>query len=73
MAPHKFYYRFFFLFLFRMTLGGWWFEYAWLIESATVRRCGLVGGSVSLWGWAMEVSSYAQAPLMMEESSLLAA
>ena len=22
-------------------------------RSGTVRRCGLVGGSVSLWGWAM--------------------
>ena len=23
-----------------------------LIESGTIRRCGLVGGSLSLWGWA---------------------
>jgi hypothetical protein len=22
-------------------------------ESDTIRRCGLVGGSVSLWGWAL--------------------
>jgi hypothetical protein len=27
----------------------WWFEYAWPIGSGTVRRCGLVGGSVSVW------------------------
>jgi hypothetical protein len=28
----------------------WWFEYAWPIGSGTVRRSGLVRGSVSLWG-----------------------
>ena len=27
----------------------WWFEYAWSVGCGTVRRCGLVGGSVSLW------------------------
>lgn len=62
MAPHKFYYRFFFLFLFRMTLGGWWFEYAWLIENCSVRRYGFVEEVCPLLGWALEVSSSAQAP-----------
>ena len=28
----------------------WWFEYAWPTGSGTIRRCGLVGGNVSLWG-----------------------
>lgn len=28
----------------------WWFEYAWPMESGSIRRCGLVGGGVSLWG-----------------------
>jgi hypothetical protein len=46
----------------------WWFEYTWPIESGTVRRCVLVGGSVSLWGWALEVSSYAQTPPIVEQS-----
>lgn len=27
----------------------WWVEYAWPTESGTVRKCGLVRGSVSLW------------------------
>jgi len=31
---------------------------ALLIESDTLRRCGLVGGSVSLWVWALR--SFAQ-------------
>ena len=31
----------------------WWFEYAWPTGSGTIRRCGLVGGSASLWGWAL--------------------
>jgi hypothetical protein len=36
-----------------------WFEYAWPIGNGTVRRCGLVGGSESLWGdrWALKLSS----------------
>ena len=46
--------------------------------SGTIRRCGFVGVGVvlleevcvSLWGWALEVSSYAQSPLIMEESCL---
>ena len=25
---------------------------AWPIRSHTIRRCGFVGGSVPLWGWA---------------------
>jgi hypothetical protein len=33
----------------------WWFEYAWPTGTGTVRRCGLAGGSVSLWGWALKV------------------
>jgi hypothetical protein len=28
----------------------WWFEYAWHMGRAIIRRCGLVGRSVSLWG-----------------------
>ena len=44
----------------------WWFEYAWPIRSGTVRRCSLVGGSVSLWGWALEVFSNAQPPTSVE-------
>jgi hypothetical protein len=32
----------------------WWFEYSWSIGNGTVRRCGLVRGSVSLWGWALK-------------------
>jgi hypothetical protein len=32
----------------------WWFEYA---ESSTIRKCDLVGGSVSLLGWALRPSS----------------
>uniref|UniRef100_A0A0V1KGN3 Uncharacterized protein n=1 Tax=Trichinella nativa TaxID=6335 RepID=A0A0V1KGN3_9BILA len=28
----------------------WGFEYVWPIRGGTVRSCGLVGGSVSLWG-----------------------
>ena len=65
----------------------WWFEYAWPRDThthcgglnmlgpgnGTVRRCGLVGGSVSLWGWALEVSSYLQAPPRAEEGLLLTA
>jgi hypothetical protein len=51
----------------------WWFEYAWPMGSDTIRRCGLVGGSVSLWGWALEVSSYLQAPPRAEEGLLLTA
>ena len=44
---------FFSFFLFSFPLYWlWWFEYAWPIGSGTVRRCGLVGGSVSLWGQA---------------------
>jgi hypothetical protein len=27
----------------------WWFEYAWLMESGTIRRCGLVEVGVALW------------------------
>jgi hypothetical protein len=30
----------------------WWFEYVWAIRRGTVRQCGLVVGSVTLWGWA---------------------
>ena len=30
----------------------WWFEYAWPMGSATIRRYGLVGGHGSL-GWAL--------------------
>jgi hypothetical protein len=26
---------------------------AWPIDSSPIRRCGLAGGSVSLWGWAL--------------------
>ena len=37
------------------------------------RRYSLIGGSVSLWGWALEVFSYAQAPPSTEEILLLAA
>ena len=29
------------------------FEYAWPIGSDTIRGCDLVGGSASLWGWAL--------------------
>ena len=54
------------------VMALWWFEYAWPIGSGTVRRCDLVGGSVSLWDWALEVS-YAQALPTAEESFLLAA
>ena len=28
----------------------WWFVYAWPMGSGTIKRCGLVGGSASLWG-----------------------
>jgi hypothetical protein len=38
-----------------------------------VRRCGFVGESVSLWGWPLEVSCYAQALTIAEESFFLAA
>ena len=34
----------------------WWFEYAWSIEISTVRGHDLVGGSVSLCGWALRPS-----------------
>jgi hypothetical protein len=57
----------------RVVSQLWWFEYAWPIESGTVRRCGLAGGIVSLWRWALEVYSYAQALLTAEDSFLLAA
>jgi hypothetical protein len=52
----------------------WWFEYAWPTGSATVRRLGLVRGSVSLWRWALEVSSCAQKehPLQKRASSYAA-
>lgn len=45
----------------------------WLLGSGSVRRRGLAGDSVSLWGWAWEVSSYAKALPIAEESFLLAA
>jgi hypothetical protein len=51
--------------------GMWWFEYVWPLGSGTIRRCGLVGGSVSLWGWPLMF--YAQAPPNAEESRLLVA
>ena len=37
----------------------WCFEYAWSMGVATMaNRCGLVGGSASLWRWALK--SYMQ-------------
>jgi hypothetical protein len=42
--------------------GMWWFEYAWLIENCSVRRYGFVEEVCPLLGWALEVSSSAQAP-----------
>ena len=36
----------------------------------TIRRCDFVGGSMSLYGWALRASS-AQAPLSEEESLLV--
>jgi hypothetical protein len=50
----------------------WWFEYTWPIVDDTVRKCNLVRESVTLWRWALEVSSYAQAPPSAEESFLIA-
>jgi hypothetical protein len=44
----------------------WLFKYPWPIGRGTVRSCGFVGGSVSLWGWAL--SSYAQALLLKSTS-----
>jgi hypothetical protein len=32
----------------------WWFEYAWPMGSGAIGRCGLVRGSVSLWGVVFE-------------------
>ena len=49
----------------------WWFEYAWPMGSSTIRRYGLVGGSVSLRGWA--VKSCAQTLPCTEETLLIAA
>jgi hypothetical protein len=51
----------------------WCFEYAWHTRASTVWICGLVGGSASLCGWALEVSFYAQALLLVEKSILLVA
>jgi hypothetical protein len=51
----------------------WWFDYAWPVGIYTVRRCALVGGNMSLWGWALKVSSYAQTLPTAEESFLLTA
>jgi hypothetical protein len=33
----------------------WWFEYAWSIESGTIRRYGLVGVGGLLWWWALRL------------------
>jgi hypothetical protein len=43
-----------------MLTQVWWCEYAWPMGSSTIRRCGLVGGSASLWGWALRF--WAQVP-----------
>jgi hypothetical protein len=51
----------------------WWFEYGWLIGSSIFRRCGPIGGSVSLWAWTLEVSFYAETPPIAEEHFLLSA
>ena len=50
-------------------IGMWQFKSACLMGSVIIRKCGLVGGSVSLWGQALR--SYAQAPRSMEETFLL--
>jgi hypothetical protein len=42
---------------------------AWPIGSGTIRRCGLVGGSMPLRGWGFEVS-YAKTIPNMEHSLL---
>ena len=52
--------------MFEQAYGGQKvFEYAWLMRSGTIKRCGFVGGRVSLWGWALR--SYAQALPSVEE------
>ena len=33
---------------FKIIIAVWWFEYAWPKGSGTVRRCSLVGGSVTV-------------------------
>ena len=40
-----------------LSSGGqlWWFEYAWPMESDTIRRCGLIGIGMAL---LKEVSHY---------------
>ena len=38
---------------------------AWLLGSGTNRRCGLVRGNRSLWGWSLRFPS-AQVPLSVE-------
>jgi len=49
----------------------WWFEYAWPMGSATSRRCGLVGESVSLCRPAMRASSVQALPNEEEICSYL--
>ena len=51
----------------------WWFEYAWTTGSGTIRRHGLVEGSVLLCRQAFEVSSDTQALSSREETLLLTA
>ena len=43
-----------------------WCEHVWPIENVTVRRCGIVGGGLSLWGWALRF--YVQASPSEEEA-----
>ena len=47
----------------------WSFEYVWPIGSGTVRKCGLVEGSVSLWGWALEFSSMLMSQTLLKRAS----
>jgi hypothetical protein len=56
--------------LFLFCLCEWGGLNAWPTRS-TIRRCGLVTGSVPQWGWALR--SYAQALPSMEDRLLLAA
>jgi len=39
------------------TWQVWWFEYAWPMGSATIRKCGPAGGTASQWGWALRILS----------------
>jgi hypothetical protein len=50
----------------------WWLEYAWPTGSGTIRRCGLIIGSVLLCRRALRSPS-AQTPPSVKESLLLAA